>query len=275
MHQGSMQNQQGDTIMNRVQQPVVAGTFYPDTPEELRQQVRTYLDAAIEKSTHPKALIAPHAGYIYSGPVAGSAYAQLEDLSGQITRVVILAPSHHLAFHGIACSSANRFSTPLGILEVDEEARKQVLDLPQVEIQDDAFAREHSLEVHLPFIQEALGEIQIVPLVVGDAQPTDVEAVLERLWGGDETLIVISSDLSHYLDYESACETDAATSRAIEGLQPEAISQYQACGRIPVAGLLLAARNHHLKAVTLDQRNSGDTAGPRDRVVGYGAYALF
>ncbi len=261
--------------MNRVQPPVVAGIFYPDAPDELRQQVHTYLAAATKGPSSPKALIAPHAGYIYSGPVAGSAYAQLSSLNGLITRVVILAPSHHLAFRGIACSSAQQFETPLGGLEVDIGALEQILVMPQVRLLDDAFAREHSLEVHLPFIQETLGNVQIVPLVVGDAQPSDVEAVLERLWGGDETLIVISSDLSHYLDYESACETDTATSRAIEEIQPDAISQYQACGRIAVAGLLLAARHHHLKAITLDQRNSGDTAGPRDRVVGYGAYALF
>ena len=261
--------------MNRVQQPVVAGTFYPDAPDLLRQQVSSYLTPTTDGAHHPKALIAPHAGYIYSGPVAGSAYAQLEEVSDQITRVVILAPSHHLAFRGIAYSSAQQFETPLGTLEVDNDALQLIHDMSQVKLLDDAFAREHSLEVHLPFIQETLGNIKIVPLVVGDVRPAEVEAVLERLWGGDETLIVISSDLRHYLDYESACEMDAATSRAIEDLQPDAITQYQACGRIPVAGLLLAARNHHLKAVTLDQRNSGDTAGPRDRVVGYGAYALF
>lgn len=261
--------------MSRVQQPVVAGVFYPSEPDELRQQIRSYLTATTEETNSPKALIAPHAGYIYSGPVAGSAYAQLRDLYGLITRVVILAPSHHLAFRGIACSSAERFQTPLGFLEVDVDALQKIFGMSQVQVLDDAFAREHSLEVHLPFIQETLGSVQVVPLVVGDVQPTDVETVLERLWGGNETLIVISSDLSHYLDYESACEMDSATSRAIEELRPDAITHHQACGRTPVAGLLLAARNHHLQAVTLDQRNSGDTAGSKDRVVGYGAYALF
>ncbi len=261
--------------MNRVQQPVVAGTFYPDAPDVLRQQVRSYLASSSDGASHPKALIAPHAGYIYSGPVAGSAYSQLEEIADQITRVLILAPSHHLAFRGIAYSSAQQFQTPLGVLEVDNDALQQLHGMSQVKLLDDAFAREHSLEVHLPFIQETLKNAKIVPLVVGDARPAEVETVLERLWGGDETLIVISSDLSHYMDYESACEMDAATSRAIEDLQPDAITQYQACGRIAVAGLLLAARNHHLRAITLDQRNSGDTAGPRDRVVGYGAYALF
>ncbi len=261
--------------MARVQPPVVAGMFYPADPDELRQQVRSFLSAAEGgRVAAPKALIAPHAGYIYSGPVAGHAYAQLADVAQRISRVVILAPSHRVGFRGIAASSADLFQTPLGSIGVDREALAGIADLPQVQQLDAAFGQEHSLEVHLPFLQETLPAFRIVPLVVGDATPAEVEEVLERLWGGEETLIVISSDLSHYLDYATAKELDAKTGRAIEALQPEEISQHQACGRIPISGLLRAAHHHHLHITVLDQRNSGDTAGSKDRVVGYGAYAL-
>jgi AmmeMemoRadiSam system protein B len=255
--------------------PAVAGVFYPDDPDELRQQVHTYLSSANPGMTEPpKALIAPHAGYIYSGPIAASAYAQLQSIADRIRRVVILAPSHHVGFRGIAVSSADLFQTPLGVIDVDKVAVAQVRELPQVHPLDDAFEHEHSLEVQLPFLQETLGDFRIVPLVVGDAEPEDVDQLLEMLWGGEETLIVISSDLSHYNDYETAREIDGETSEAIENLQPAAISFHQACGRVPVSGLLLAARRHNLQATTLDLRNSGDTAGSKDRVVGYGAYAL-
>jgi AmmeMemoRadiSam system protein B len=255
--------------------PAVAGVFYPDDPDELRQQVHAYLSAAnAGRIDTPKALIAPHAGYIYSGPVAANAYAQLGAIAERIRRVVILAPSHHVGFRGIAVSSADLFQTPLGMLEVDKMAVAQVRELPQVHPLDDAFEHEHSLEVQLPFLQEILEDFRIVPLVVGDAEPADVEQVLEALWGGDETLIVISSDLSHYNDYETAREMDKETSEAIENLQPGDISFHQACGRIPVNGLLMAARQHQLQATTVDLRNSGDTAGSKDRVVGYGAYVL-
>jgi AmmeMemoRadiSam system protein B len=261
--------------MKKIQLPAVAGVFYPDDPEELHHQVQTFLSAANSGVVEtPKALIAPHAGYIYSGPVAASAYAQLDTISDRIRRVVILAPSHHVGFRGIATSTADLFQTPLGILEVDRTALDKLHRLPLVHPLDDAFEQEHSLEVHLPFLQEVLGDFRIVPLVVGDTDPGDVEEALEMLWGGDETLIVISSDLSHYNDYETARQMDRETSNAIEKLQADNISFQQACGRIPVSGLLLAARHHHLQATTVDLRNSGDTAGSKDRVVGYGAYVL-
>jgi AmmeMemoRadiSam system protein B len=261
--------------MKRIQMPAVAGVFYPDDPDELQRQVHTYLSSANPGLVEaPKALIAPHAGYIYSGPVAASAYAQLSAISERIRRVIILAPSHHVGFRGIAVSRADLFQTPLGVIEVDIMALAQVRELPQVHPLDDAFEHEHSLEVQLPFLQAALGDFRIVPLVVGDAEPADVEQVLETLWGGEETLIVISSDLSHYNDYETAREIDKGTSEAIEKLQPDEIAFHQACGRIPVNGLLLAARHHQLQATTVDLRNSGDTAGSKDRVVGYGAYVL-
>jgi MEMO1 family protein len=262
-------------LTTKIQKPVVAGTFYPSDPDELRMQVRQFISAAnTEPCRPPKALIAPHAGYIYSGPVAGSAYAQLSGSADIINRIVLLAPSHRVAFRGIAYSSCEIFRTPLGDVEVDVDALSMLEDLPQVNLLDQAFSQEHSLEVHLPFLQETLRHFKIVPLVVGDIDPASVTEVLERLWGGEETLIVISSDLSHYLDYATARTMDAATSRAIENLQSEGLSHEQACGGTPVRGLLMAARHNHLEAKVLDLRNSGDTAGPKDRVVGYGAYVF-
>ncbi len=262
-------------MATKVQAPIVAGSFYPDDPEELRLDVKQFISAAnCSASNPPKALIAPHAGYIYSGPVAGTAYAQLASVADTISRVVLLAPSHRIAFRGMALSSAEAFRTPLGDLEVDSDAISLIENLPQVQILDQAFAQEHSLEVHLPFLQETLTNFKIVPLVIGDVDPASVADVIDTLWGGDETLIVVSSDLSHYLDYETAKEADSATSNAIERLQPDKISHAQACGGTPVKGLIQVALHKNLKAITLDLRNSGDTAGPKDRVVGYGAYAF-
>ncbi|MBK9131071.1 MAG: AmmeMemoRadiSam system protein B [Gammaproteobacteria bacterium] len=262
--------------MHTVRAPAVAGQFYPADARELRVQVRALLDAVHTAAADsvPKAVIAPHAGYVYSGPVAASLYARLAPARGRIRRVVLLGPAHRVAFDGLALSSAAAFSTPLGDVPLDTAARARLLNLPQVRILDEAHRAEHSLEVQLPFLQEVLTEFTLVPLVVGDATPEEVSEVIETLWGGPETLILISSDLSHYHDYATARRLDAATSRAIEALRPQDIHYEDACGRNPVNGLLLSARNHGLRARTLDLRNSGDTAGPRDRVVGYGAYAF-
>ncbi|RMG29197.1 MAG: AmmeMemoRadiSam system protein B [Gammaproteobacteria bacterium] len=261
--------------MARIRPPAVAGAFYPEDPAELAAMIDDYLAAADVAAPPPKALIAPHAGYVYSGPVAAHAYAPLRQRAGQIRRVVLLGPSHRVPFRGLAAPTADYFRTPLGDVPIDRAAIERVLDLPQVSLRDDAHAWEHSLEVHLPFLQRVLGPtFSLVPLVVGDATYEEVQEVLDRLWDGDETLIVISSDLSHYHDYATARRMDTETSRAIESLQPYAIEYDQACGRIPVGGLLLAAREHGLSGRTLDLRNSGDTAGPKDQVVGYGAYAF-
>jgi len=261
--------------MGSIKHPAVAGLFYPDNPEQLRLQVTTFLkEGHAGRIKNPKALIAPHAGYIYSGTTAGHAYAQLQSVADKIQHVVILAPSHHLPFPGIAYSSAEQFQTPLGCLKANIDAIALIKSLPQVNQIDEAFEKEHSLEVQLPFLQIALGEIQITPLLVSNAHSAEVAEVLERLWGGDETLIVISSDLSHYLDYKSAQKKDQEATRAIEQLEPNALAHDQACGHTPVKGLLIAARNHHLNVTTLDLRNSGDTAGSHDQVVGYGAYAF-
>lgn len=260
--------------MTSVRNPAVAGLFYPDDPRELQAMVTGFLGAVAAAGAVPKAIIAPHAGYIYSGPIAASAYARIRPARGRITRVVLLGPAHRVGFHGLALSSADCFQTPLGRITVDQEAVKKISRLPQVQVMDAAHAQEHSLEVHLPFLQEALGEFSLVPLVVGDAEPGEVAEVLDTLWGGPETLIVISSDLSHYHDYKTAQRLDRATSQAIEQLRPEAIEYDHACGRNPVNGLLQVARKRGLKARTIDLRNSGDTAGSHDRVVGYGAYVF-
>ncbi|PLY12052.1 MAG: AmmeMemoRadiSam system protein B [Sedimenticola sp.] len=261
--------------MTTIRRPAVAGMFYPGDPAELRAEIQQFLaQAKGAKITAPKALIAPHAGYIYSGPIAANAYALLNGIAEHIQRVILLAPAHRMAFSGLAASAADRFQTPLGDIEVDKPALRQVLALDQVNTIEQAFDNEHSIEVHLPFLQEMLPNFRIVPLLVGDASAEQVDEVLEILWGGDETLIVISSDLSHFLDYATARQMDAEATRAIESLEPEDLSYNHACGRIPIKGLLLAARHHHLKVTTLDLRNSGDTAGPRNQVVGYGAYAF-
>lgn len=254
--------------------PAVAGSFYPADPKQLRTMVDGFLDAIHVEETAPKAIIAPHAGYVYSGPVAASVYARLKSLRGRVTRVVLLGPSHRVGFDGLALSSADYYDTPLGRIPLDRHAEKLLADLPQARVYDAAHAREHSLEVHLPFLQETLGEFTLIPLVVGDATPQEVGEVLERLWGGPETLIVISSDLSHYHDYATAQRLDRATSQAIELLRYEDIGYDAACGRNPVNGLLYVARKRGLHARMIDLRNSGDTAGSRDQVVGYGAYVV-
>lgn len=260
--------------MLRSRSPAVAGMFYPDEAAELRLAVHGFLDAVPADGPVPKAIITPHAGYIYSGAVAASAFARLRPARDRIHRVVLLGPAHRVPFHGLAASSAEVFSTPLGDVPIDRHALQAISDLPQVRLLDEAHRLEHSLEVQLPFLQETLEAFILVPLVVGDASPAAVAQVLERLWGGPETLIVISSDLSHYHDYATAQALDRVTSRAIEALQDDVIGYDDACGRAPVNGLLHVAKRFGLQANTVDLRNSGDTAGPRDRVVGYGAYVF-
>ena len=259
--------------MNNMRSPAVAGLFYPANPQELHNMVVSLLQQATPPVKRiPKALIAPHAGYIYSGPIAATAYAALKSIRDTIKRVVLMGPSHRVAFNGIALSSANFFVTPLGKIELAPNIQEQLAGLTQVIVSDQAHAQEHSLEVHLPFLQEILDTFYLIPLVVGNVTPHDVAAVLERLWGGQETLIVVSSDLSHYHDYETAQRLDQATSQAIEKLNPDDIKYDHACGRNPINGLLTLARRLGLVSHIVDLRNSGDTAGSRDRVVGYGSY---
>ncbi|MFH0908699.1 MAG: AmmeMemoRadiSam system protein B [bacterium] len=257
-----------------VRKPAVAGMFYPENRTELHGMVTSFLNKVDLTCPVPKALVVPHAGYVYSGPIAATGYAQIRAARSVIRKVILLGPSHRVPFHGLAVCGARYFETPLGDVPVDAALVDAVLDLPQVRVLDSAHAMEHSLEVHLPFLQETLEQFSVLPLVVGDATPEEISEVLEKVWGGKETLIVVSSDLSHYYDYETAKQLDEATSRAIEALKPEDIQPHQACGRVPLSGLLVVAARHGLKAKTLDLRNSGDTVGPRDQVVGYGAYVF-
>lgn len=246
--------------------------FYPRDPEMLRSAVRGFMDAADagRPDGELRALIAPHAGYVYSGPIAGSAYALLA--RGDVERVVLLGPAHHVPVPGLAASTADGFATPLGVVAVDRAGVETAVGLDGVVVSDGAHEPEHSLEVQLPFLQEKLGDVAVVPLLVGRASDDQVAGVLEALCSGPGTLIVVSSDLSHYHDYRTAAERDAATASAIETLQP--LSTGDACGCLAINGLLRFAAGHGLRATTLDLRSSGDTAGPRDRVVGYGAFAF-
>ncbi|CAA7623008.1 AmmeMemoRadiSam system protein B [Magnetospirillum sp. SS-4] len=264
--------------MTAIRPAAVAGMFYPADSVEARRQVEAFLAGAAAPSPAarpPKALIAPHAGWVYSGAVAASAYALLRPLRGTIERVVLLGPSHRVAFRGLALSGADEWASPLGAVRLDRQGAERLKTLPGVGVSDQAHAQEHSLEVHIPFLQAVLGDFALLPLVVGDAPPEMVADALDAIWGGPETLIVVSTDLSHYLDYAACQAADRATVAAIEGLDPAGIVRDGACGRVPVGGLLLAARRRGLDIVTLDVRNSGDTAGPRDKVVGYGSWALF
>lgn len=265
-----------DLHRKTVRPAAVAGFFYPQDSAELQHTINQLLAQVVADSTipQPKALIAPHAGYIYSGLTAAIAYSSLLPHRDRISRVVLLGPAHRVYLKGLALSSASHFSTPLGLIEIDQAAVATIKSMPQVISSDQAHQKEHSLEVHLPFLQCLLDEFTLIPLVVGDVGPEEVAAVLELLWGGDETVIIISSDLSHYHEYAAAREIDAVTTHAIEHLQLEIIGHHQACGCMPVKGLLHIARQKHLQVKTLDVRNSGDTAGSRDRVVGYGAYAF-
>ncbi len=262
--------------MDAVRHAAVAGTFYPDQEQELIMLVDGMLARAKSDQRSPKVIIAPHAGYIYSGQTAAIAYARLRNARQPISRVVLLGPSHQVAFKGIAVPTQTRFKTPLGEIGIDAGSIQQILGLPGVGFLDDAHSKEHSLEVQLPFLQRVLGEFNLVPLVVGDASREDVAAVINTLWGHEETLIIISSDLSHYHTYDEATEKDSRTSAKIVSLNSTLTSD-EACGARPVNGLLHALNSLAGRKFTIQQLNlcnSGDTAGTRERVVGYGAYVV-
>lgn len=261
-------------MANMHRPPAVAGTFYSSNREDLQRAVQGYLDDASAAPIRPRALIVPHAGHVYSGAVAASAYRLLTPIAKQIERVVLLGPCHRVAIRGLALSRAERFTTPLGDIPLDTEGAAALARFPFVGYSDEAHAREHSLEVQLPFLQLALGDFALLPIACGHATARDVAALLDAVWGGSETLILVSSDLSHYHDYETAQRLDRSTTRAIEALAPEKLDHESACGLVPVRGLLQAARERGLSATTLDVRNSGDTAGSKDQVVGYGAYCF-
>lgn len=262
--------------MQHTRPPAVAGSFYPGQGEALGREVGALLAAAATDEASgpvPKALVVPHAGYIYSGPIAAAAYARLAPWRARLRRVVLLGPVHRVPVRGLALPGAAAFATPLGEVAIDQEAVAALAGLPQVVVSPAAHAHEHSLEVQLPFLQSVLADFRLVPLAVGDATPEEVAEVLERLWGGPETLILVSSDLSHYLPYREAQAVDRETVDRILTLDGPLI-HHQACGGTPINGLLLAARRHGLRPRLLDLRNSGDTAGDRSRVVGYAAIAF-
>ncbi len=259
-----------------VRAAAVAGSFYPAEAARLRSDVQALLRAASDQAARPapKAVIAPHAGYVYSGATAARAYARLAAQRGTVTRVVLLGPAHRVHVRGIALPEASAFDTPLGPVEVDQEAVRALSALRQVVAARPVHAAEHALEVHLPFLIETLGAFKLVPLVVGEITPAMVAEVLDLLWGGPETLIVVSTDLSHYHAYRDAVRIDGVTVAAVSGRAVN-ITHQQACGATPVNALMQVARARGLRVELIDQCNSGDTAGPRDRVVGYAAFALY
>jgi len=256
-----------------IRKPAVSGLFYPSDPTQLSVDIDRLMAGAKQHEVSPKALIVPHAGYIYSGAIAAAGYVALSSKRDVIQRVILLGPTHRVAVRGLALPGADYFDSPLGTIKVDEDAVQAIADLPQVIISPQAHELEHSLEVQLPFLQQVLTDFSILPLAVGMASAEEVAEVLDRVWGGDETLIVISSDLSHYLPYAMAQQIDNATVQSILELK-QPIAHDHACGGTPISGLIVAAQRHHLKPSLLDLRNSGDTAGTRDQVVGYAAIAF-
>jgi MEMO1 family protein len=254
----------------------VAGAFYPSDADVLARAVDSFVEAAgaPHGRATPKAIVVPHAGYRFSGPIAGHGYAAIRPLRGVVERVVLLGPAHFVHLDGLATVSVDALDTPLGPIAVDDEARRTVLALPGVTTDDAAHAREHSLEVHLPFLARVLGDVRVLPLVVGRARPEAVAEVLDAVWGGPETLLVVSSDLSHYLDHASATRRDSRTAEAIVAGHGDELGIEDACGVVGMRGFLLAASRHQLDASLLDLRNSGDTSGRHDSVVGYGAFAF-
>lgn len=260
--------------MKNIRQPAVAGLFYPDNPDILKTMISDYLQQVAPVNKAPQAIIVPHAGYIYSGEIAASAYARLQSRRNSIKRVVLLGPSHKVSFAGLALSHAEAFRTPLGDIPLDAEAATSIIHFPFVEYSDQAHLYEHSLEVQLPFLQITLDAFKLLPIVVGDCPAEYIEQVLELFYGADDTLIVISSDLSHFHDYATAQQLDKETSEKIEHLDYKHLDYDSACGRAPVSGLLALAKKKSLQIETIDLRNSGDTAGDKSRVVGYGAYVI-
>lgn len=260
-----------------VRLPAVAGSFYPADPEALRDTLRECFAGAVAPHADaavPEAIVVPHAGLVYSGPIAASAYLRLAPARSRIRRVVLVGPSHRVRLRGLALTSADAWSTPLGEVPIDRSAVASVAHLPSVSVDDRPHAPEHSLEVQLPFLQAVLEEFELVPLVVGDATTEEVATVLDALWDGPETVVVVSTDLSHFHPYDDAVRLDARTAAAILGSDGEQIDDYDACGARGLRGLLAEGDRRCLAVEQIDCRNSGDTAGDRERVVGYGAFAL-
>jgi len=268
--------------MHTIRPAAVAGSFYSGHSQALADTIHTLLTNAtdiqpqIKSAKHslpPKAIVVPHAGYIYSGQTAAIAYTKLAEWRNSIKRVILLGPVHRVPVNGLALPEVDAFTTPLGEVKLDKAAIASIRGMKQVVISYPAHAQEHSLEVQLPFLQTVLDDFKLVPLAVGDATPAEVADVLDALWGGPETIIVVSSDLSHFLPYSAAKEVDKSTVKTILNMQ-ETLTHHQACGSTPVNGLTLAAKRHHLQPMLLDLCNSGDTAGDKSRVVGYASFAF-
>jgi len=259
---------------HRIKLPDVAGTFYPGQTDALAGLLDGVLAGSPRDAVSPKALIVPHAGYRFSGEIAARGWSLLARRRGEIQRVVLFGPAHRMAFDGMAVLPVTRWQTPLGRLATDADAMAAALRCPDVQAIDAPFLREHSLEVQLPFVQRALGEVAVLPVLVGRAQPASVARLMDALWGGPQTAIVVSSDLSHFHDYDTGRELDAGTTAMIERAAPERIGSREACGHLAVRALIGHARLRDLRITALDVRSSGDTVGERSRVVGYGTYAF-
>jgi len=252
----------------------VAGTFYPEDPNRLRRQIDGFLheNATAPPSTHPKAVIAPHAGIVYSGPIAASAYAHVDP---GISRVVVVGPAHRVPFHGVAVPTVEAFSTPLGDVPIDGATLDDLTArFSQVVADDRPHAEEHSIELHLPFLQRCVNTFHLVPLLVGHATGEQVAEVLAAVWGGDETLVVCSTDLSHFHPDPEARRIDAETAGFIVAGEGTRLDGQRACGYVGVQGLLRQAASEGLGVELLDLRNSSQTAGEAGRVVGYASFAI-
>lgn len=259
-------------MVTMVRPPAVAGSFYPSSRADLSATVDRLLESAHPGAEleAPKAIVVPHAGYVYSGAVAASAFKLFEPISQRIKRIILVGPAHRVYLDGVASPGVSALATPMGQVLVDTDVLARV---PEVAADPRAHAREHSLEVEVPFLQRVAPHAKIVPLVVGHAPPEVVGHILEQLWDGAETRIVISSDLSHYLPYDEGRRTDARTARRVCSL--DTVGPEEACGAGGINGLLWIARKKQLRCAIVDLRSSGDTAGPRDEVVGYGAFAFY
>lgn len=262
----------------------VADMFYTGNAIELAAQISDFVDAGIDSdvidaeqsaSLKPKALIVPHAGFVYSGATAGQGYALVKKLAKKITKVIVIGPCHRVWVEGLAIPDCQYFETPLGKVEIDPKSLSEIIKFPQVIVSNEAHEHEHSIEVQLPFLQSIIPQFKLIPIVVGSISTSQLVEVIEFLWGDEKTLIVISSDLSHFLDYDSAVRIDRQTSQTIEQLKPDRISQRMACGSSAIKAILTIAQNKNLNVKTISQCNSGDTAGSKDRVVGYGTYAIY
>ena len=259
----------------KIRPAAVADMFYSANSSELAAQVFDFMDSDEIINIVPKALIVPHAGYVYSGSTAGKGYALAKKLIPVVNKIVLIGPCHRVWIEGLAIPNCQYFETPLGRITIDSTSLLELAKFPQVVISNQAHEQEHSLEVQLPFLQSIFSQFELIPMVVGDISTEALVKVLEFLWGGEETLIVISSDLSHFLDYDTAVAIDNKTSQAIENFDSESISSEMACGCSGIKALLQVANNKNLQVKTIHQCNSGDTAGSKDRVVGYGSYAIY